>query len=100
MKQEEYREEVEREVEKSKAEMIELQEKLKNGNEENERLKEINDIQNRLWKVWFKEHDEGEIKKDVTEDKKSKKERKRVRRKEKWQKNKRSLRMLLLKMVS
>ena len=83
MRHKEYRAEVEKEVEQSKAEMVELQEKLKNSNEENERLKEMNDIQNRLWKVWLKEHDEVEVEKDVTEDKKNKKERKRSKRMEK-----------------
>ena len=40
----EYRTEVERSVEKSKVEMVEVQERLRNVNDENERLKEINDI--------------------------------------------------------
>ena len=71
MKKEEYREEVEREVEKSKVVRTEFQEKIKEVmveneklKEENKRLKETNDVQNRLWKVWLKEHDKGETGKD------------------------------------
>ena len=43
-------------------------------------MKETNSVQNRLWKVRLKEHED---KKDVTEDRKSKKERKMSKRMEK-----------------
>ena len=36
---------------------MELNEKLKKSDEENERLKEMNNVQTKLWKVWLKEYE-------------------------------------------
>ena len=53
---------------------------------ENERLKEINDIQSKLWRIWLKEHEE-ESERVIKEDKKGKKKKKRSKKKEKIDEN-------------
>ena len=64
-----YRIEVKETVEKCKIEVEEAREKLRTTIAENEKLRETNDIQNRLWKLWINEFDnkEKDAEKEVIE---------------------------------
>ena len=49
--------EMDRVKEKDKSEIRELKESFRKLDEEKERLKDVNDVQNKLWKVWITDYE-------------------------------------------